>query len=90
MRPDGLQIDQMNNIVRVSPIFKMYEWHEDSFMKRYGTNKLFREREPVDRAVLNFIKDFVSEANAQYLKQSTFTIEYLKYNWKLNDQQDNN
>ncbi|MCE5341603.1 MAG: DUF547 domain-containing protein [Planctomycetaceae bacterium] len=89
MRADGLQIDQTNNIVRISPIFKMYKWHEDVFLKRYGTNKLFREREPVDRAVLNFIKDFVSPANAQYLKQGTFTIEYLKYNWKLNDQQDN-
>jgi len=88
-RADGLQIDQMNNVVRISPIFKMYKWHEDAFLKRYGTNKLFREREPVDRAVLNFIKDYVSPANAQYLKQGTFTIEYLKYNWKLNDQQDN-
>ncbi len=89
MRVDGLKIDQTNNVVSISPIFKMYKWHEDAFLKRYGTNKLFREREPVDRAVLNFIKDFVSPANAQYLKQSTFTIEYLKYNWKLNDQQDN-
>jgi len=88
-RPDGLLIDQTKNIVAISPIFKMYNWHEDAFLKRYGTNKLFREREPVDRAVLNFIKDFVSPANAQYLKQSTFTIEYLKYNWKLNDQQEN-
>lgn len=88
MRQDGLQIDQANNIVRISPIFKMYKWHEDAFLKRYGTNKLFRERPPIDRAVLNFIKDYVSEANAQYLKQGNYTIEYLKYNWKLNDQQD--
>jgi hypothetical protein len=87
-RSDALQIDQTNNVVRVSPIFRMYKWHEDVFLKRYGTNKLFRERLPIDRAVLNFIKDYVSEANAQYLKQSAFTIEYLKYNWKLNDQQD--
>ncbi len=88
MRSDALQIDQTNNVVRVSPIFRMYKWHEDVFLKRYGTNKIFRERPPIDRAVLNFIKDYVSEANAQYLKQSAFTIEYLKYNWKLNDQQD--
>ncbi|MEN6384011.1 MAG: DUF547 domain-containing protein, partial [Phycisphaerales bacterium] len=88
-RPDGLQIDQDHNIVRVSPIFKMYKWHEDVFVKRYGTNKLFRERAPVDRAILNFIKDFVAEANSQYLKQRTYIIEYLKYNWQLNQQQDN-
>ncbi|HAL45465.1 MAG: hypothetical protein A2Y12_14405 [Planctomycetes bacterium GWF2_42_9] len=85
--PNGLQIDQNNNIVRVSPIFRMYKWHEDAFVKAYGTNKLFREREPVERAILNFIKDYVSPANAQYLKQNKYTIEYLKYDWKLNDQQ---
>jgi hypothetical protein len=88
-RPDGLQIDQTGNIVRVSPIFKMYKWHEDAFIKRYGTNKLFREKESIDRAILNFIKDYVSPANALYLKQGTYTIEYLKYNWQLNQQQEN-
>jgi hypothetical protein len=84
--PQGLQIDQTNNFVRISPIFRMYKWHEDAFVKTYGTNKLFREREPAERAILNFIKDYVSPANAQYLKQNTYTIEYLKYDWKLNDQ----
>lgn len=87
-RPDGLQIDKDNNVVRLSPIFRMYKWHEDAFLKRYGTNKLFREREPIERAMLNFVKDYVSPANAQYLKQGKYTIEYLKYNWQLNDQQD--
>ncbi|HBG28170.1 MAG: hypothetical protein A2Y10_19520 [Planctomycetes bacterium GWF2_41_51] len=87
-RPDGLKIDQPANIVYLSPIFKMYKSHEEVFLKQFGTNKLFREREPVDRAVLNFVKDYVSPSNAQYLKQGTYTIEYLKYNWKLNDLQD--
>ncbi len=88
-RSDGLQIDQANNVVRLSPIFRMFKWHEDAFVRRYATNKLFRERDPIDRAILNFVKDYVSPANAQYLKQGKFTIEYLKYNWTLNDQQEN-
>jgi hypothetical protein len=88
-RPDALQIDQNANIVYLSPIFKMYKWHEDAFLKRYETNKLFREKDPVDRAILNFIKDYVSPANAQYLKQRSYTIEYSKYNWQLNQQQEN-
>lgn len=86
-RSDGLQINQSNNIVYLSPIFKIYKWHEDAFLKQYGTNKLFREREPIDRAILNFVKDYVSPANAQYLRQGKYTIDYLKYNWKLNEQQ---
>ena len=88
-RPDGLQIDQSNKIVYLSPIFKMYKWHEDAFLKQYGTNKLFREWEPLDRAVLNFVKDYVSSPNSQFLKKEKYTIEYLKYDWKLNEQQEN-
>lgn len=86
---DGLTIDQSSNVVRLSPIFKMYKWHEDAFLKQYGTNKLFREREPVDRSILNFVKDYVSPANADYLKRASYSIEYLQYNWQLNDQKDN-
>ncbi|OQA03222.1 MAG: hypothetical protein BWY69_00584 [Planctomycetes bacterium ADurb.Bin401] len=87
-RPDGLNIEQAANVVYLSPIFKMYEWHEDAFLKRFGTNKLFRQREPLDRAILNFVSNYVSPSNANYLKTGAYTIEYLKYNWKLNDQQD--
>ncbi len=86
-RPDGLRIDETNKVVYLSPIFRMYKWHEDAFLKQYGTNKLFREREPVDRAILNFVKDFVSETNADFLKKREYSIEYIKYNWQLNDLQ---
>lgn len=85
-RPASLKIDESNNVVYLSPIFKMYKWHEDAFLKRYGTDKLFRNREPYDRAILNFIKDYVSDANAQFLKRKEYSIEYIKYNWQLNEQ----
>ena len=85
-RSDGLRIDETNNVVYLSPIFRMYQWHEDAFLKQYGTNKLFRDRQPVDRAILNFVKDYVSSANAEFLKRKEYTIEYIKYNWQLNEQ----
>ncbi|MFA5291841.1 MAG: DUF547 domain-containing protein [Phycisphaerae bacterium] len=85
-RPDALRIDETNNVVYLSPIFKMYKWHEDAFLKRYETNKLFREYLPVDRAILNFVKDFISEPNANFLKRKQYSIEYIKYNWQLNEQ----
>jgi hypothetical protein len=84
--PDNLKIDEINNVVYLSPVFKMYQWHEEAFLKQYGTNKLFREREPIDRAILNFVKDYVSQPNAEFLKRKEYTIEYLKYNWQLNEQ----
>jgi len=85
-RPEALRIDETNNVVYISPIFKMYKWHEDAFFKQYGTNKLFREHQPVDRAILNFVKDFISEPNANFLKRHQYSIEYIKYNWQLNEQ----
>jgi hypothetical protein len=85
-RPDGFRIDEANKIVYLSPIFKMYQWHEDSLLKRYGTNQLFRQFQPVDRAVLNFIKDYISPANADFLKKKEYSIEYIRYNWQLNEQ----
>ena len=45
-RSDAFRIDEANKVVYLSPIFKMYQWHEDAFLKRYGTNQLFREHQP--------------------------------------------
>jgi len=85
-RPDAFRVDETARVVYLSPIFKMYKWHEDAFVKKYGTNKLFRNRESVDRAILNFVKDYVSDANADFLKRREYSLEYSKYNWQLNEQ----
>ena len=85
-RPDAFKIDEAANIVYLSPIFKMYPWHEEPLLKRYGTNQLFRRFEPVDRAVLNFVKDYISPANAEFLKKKEYSIGYIEYNWQLNEQ----
>jgi hypothetical protein len=85
-RPDAFKIDEAGRIVYLSPIFKMYPWHEKAFLERYGTDQLFRVLEPVVRAALNFTKDYISQANAEFLKRSEYSIEYLKYNWQLNEQ----
>ncbi|MCX5633034.1 MAG: DUF547 domain-containing protein [Phycisphaerae bacterium] len=84
--PNGFRIDEASKVVYLSPIFKMYQWHEDSLLKRYGTNQLFRQFQPVDRAVLNFVKDYISPANADFLKKKEYSIEYIRYDWQLNEQ----
>jgi hypothetical protein len=85
-RSDAFKIDEANKVVYLSPIFKMYPWHEKAFLKRYDTNQLFRVHEPVVRAALNFVKDYISQANAEFLKRREYSIEYAKYNWQLNEQ----
>lgn len=85
-RSDAFKIDEANKIVYLSPIFKMYPWYAESLLKHYGTNQLFRQHQPVDRAILNFVKDYISGANADFLKRKEYSIEYIKYNWQLNEQ----
>jgi hypothetical protein len=86
IRAGGLKIDENNGVVYISPLFKIYQWRQDAFIKRYGTDKLFRDRAPFDAAILNFIKDYVSDPNADFLKRRQYSIEYIKYNWQLNEQ----
>lgn len=84
--PDAFRIDQANKVVYLSPIFKMYSWFEEALLKRYGTNQLFRRHQPVDRAALNFVKDYISPANAEFLRKKEYSVEYIRYNWQLNEQ----
>ena len=88
-RSDTLRIDGANKVVYLSPIFKMYKWREEAILKRYKTNRLFREQKPIDGAVLNLIKDYISEANAEFLKRKEYSVEYMRYNWQLNEQPTN-
>jgi hypothetical protein len=85
-RPDAFRIDEAGKIVYLSPIFKIYPWHQNLFLKRYGTNQLFRQHQPIDGAALNFVKDYISRANADFLKKKEYSVEYIKYNWQLNEQ----
>ena len=88
-RPGAFRIDEAGGVVHLSSIFKMYKWREDVLVRKYGTNKLFREHRDVDRAVLNFVKDYISEQNEEFLTRKQYSVEYEKYNWQLNEQPQN-
>lgn len=89
-RPGAFKIDQTSPVVHISSIFKMYKWREESLVKKYGTNKLFREHTDIDRAILNLIKDYLSEKNEEFLTRQQYSVEYEKYNWQLNEQPQSN
>ncbi|MGA2914625.1 MAG: DUF547 domain-containing protein [Sedimentisphaerales bacterium] len=85
-RSDAFKIDAAAKIVSVSPIFNMYLWRQEILLKRCDTNQLFRQHPPLERAILNFIKDYVSQPNADFLKRTEYSIQYINYNWQLNEQ----
>jgi len=55
-------------------------------MKKYSTDKNFKDKKPVIRAVLNFISQRISSSEASFLATGNYSVEFMKYNWKLNEQ----
>jgi hypothetical protein len=77
------RIDRKDGRVYLSPIFK---WFGDDFIRTYGTNKKFAGFGDSERAVLHFVSRYVSPEEREFLEKGEFSIEYLPYDWSLNEQ----
>jgi hypothetical protein len=84
-RSDNFRIDRSENKVFLSSIFQP-SWFGTEFVSRYGTNKKFKDHPPEARAVLNFIINYIPQADADFLEVENYTIKYTRYNWLLNQQ----
>jgi hypothetical protein len=82
--PQGFRIDRQAMIVRLSAIFKP-AWRGKEFVARYGTDKKFKDRDPETRAVLNFLTGYLSREDVYFLETENYTIEYINFDWRLND-----
>ena len=74
----------MTGKVRVSPIFS---WREKEFIEAYGDKAAasFATRSPVERAVLAFLEPRLLTTEREFLARNTFTVEFIKFDWTLND-----
>ena len=82
----AFKIDAAGKTVYLSTIFSIFDWHKDVFINQYGTNENFRQQQPIDRAALNCIKNYISETEADYLLKQEYVVKYIKYDWTLNEQ----
>jgi hypothetical protein len=82
--PRAFKIDRENNIVYLSAILKP-SWYGQYFLKKYGTDKKFKDQEPDVRSVLNFVINYTPENDASYLELKNYTVTYLSYDWTIND-----
>jgi hypothetical protein len=80
--PEKLRIDRNNHRVYLSPIL---DWFGQDFVKTYGTDKDYSEFSGKERAVLNFVSRYLEPADKAFLLKGGFSIEYLKYDWSLNE-----
>ena len=80
--PKKFKIDRQEGQVYLSPIFK---WFGEDFVRTYGTTAGFSRFPPQERAVLNFIQNYLSKADQDYLFKGDYAISYLGYDWSLNE-----
>jgi len=69
--------------IRISRIFK---WHEEDFKLDFGTPEPRGKFSETENAVLSFLAYYLEdEAKGEYLQEAKYKIEYLPFDWSLND-----
>lgn len=81
--PQKCRIDRVQGRVSLSPIFN---WFGEDFVRAYGTQGVFLDKNPAERAVLNFIGQYLGDVNRDYLARGNYKVQYLDYDWSLNEQ----
>ncbi|UCF43665.1 MAG: DUF547 domain-containing protein [Planctomycetota bacterium] len=82
--PSALEIDQNAKVVRLSAVLQP-TWFGSEFISKYGIDKKFKDHPPAVRAVLNLITNYISKQDVRFLETENYTIEYIKYDWTLNE-----
>ncbi|MEB3359358.1 MAG: DUF547 domain-containing protein [Synechococcales bacterium] len=80
--PHGLRIDREAGRVYISAIF---DWFGEDWIPTYGTDTGFTGNAK-ERAVLNFISQYLEAGDRDYLQSGDYDLKYLDYDWALNTQ----
>ncbi len=78
----GLLIDPEEDVVHLSAIFK---WFGADFEKSHTPQAGYEGHSDAQRAVLHFIAGYLEPEEAAYLRSGAYEIEYLSYDWSLNE-----
>ena len=68
--PEKVRLDRENGVLHLSQIF---EWYAEDF-------------EDTHDSVINFISEYLPEADTAFLARAEIQIQYLQYDWRLNAQ----
>lgn len=80
------RIDRAGGKVYLSSIFK---WFGKDFIRQHKPDKGFDSAGGnAENSVLNFISKDVDAEQAEYLRTGEYKVRYLKYDWALNEQKD--
>lgn len=82
--PLAFKIDRDKEKVYLSALFQM-SWYGGEFTKKYAIDRKFKDHPPETRAILNFICHYVSPQDVSFLEVGNYTVEYMRYDWTIND-----
>ena len=80
--PQGFRIDEANKKVYLSSIF---QWFGQDWQKSYQPQQGFQGNDQ-EKAVLNFISNFLSPPEQDFLQNGDYQVQYFDYDWSLNKQ----
>lgn len=80
----AFRIDRQGQRLYLSAVFETGRYGRQ-FLEKFAIERKFKDHPPVTRAVLNFITNYVSESDASFLEISSYSVKYMSYDWKIND-----
>lgn len=82
--PLAFKIDRDKRKVYLSALFQISSYGNE-FTDKYAIDRKFKDHPPATRAILNFICNYVSPQDVSYLEVGSYTVEYMRYDWTIND-----
>jgi hypothetical protein len=77
------RVDRDKNVVHLSPILK---WFAEDFVAKYSGLGPIGGHDANDSAALQFARQYVDAADADYIANAAYRVQYLDYDWSLNEQ----
>ena len=81
--PRWSKVNALNGTVSVSPVLS---WRSAAFIKEYADDSFdLPKREPLERAVIGFLRPHLLPAEEEFIRKNTFQLTYEPFDWRLND-----
>jgi Protein of unknown function, DUF547 len=81
--PRWVKVDALGARVSISPILS---WRAPAFVEAYADHSFdLPKREPIERAVIGFLRPHLLDAEEEFIRKNTFQLTYEPFDWRLND-----
>jgi hypothetical protein len=81
--PRHAKVDTLGGKVTINPILS---WRSAAFIDEYADDSFdLPKREPIERAVIGFLRPHLLDAEEEFIKKNSFQLAYEPFDWRLND-----